>query len=145
MRLSSLFAILGVFVAAALISLVCARFAVAVIEETSKTSVLNALDDRGLIWAEIDIDGLQVYLSGTAPSEAARFRALSTAGSVVEATRVIDQMLVEERQNIAIPKFSMEILRNDGGLSLIGLIPVSMDREAFVSELRQINQNEEIS
>ena len=145
MRLSSLFAILGVFVAAALISLVSARFAVAVIEETSKTSVLNALDDRGLIWAEIDIDGLQVYLSGTAPSEAARFRALSTAGSVVEATRVIDQMLVEERQNIAIPKFSMEILRNDGGLSLIGLIPVSMDREAFVSELRQINQNEEIS
>ena len=145
MRLSSLFAILGVFVAAALISLVSARFAVAVIEETSKTSVLNALDDRGLIWAEIDIDGLQVYLSGTAPSEAARFRALSTAGSVVEATRVIDQMLVEERQNIAIPKFSMEILRNDGGLSLIGLIPVSMDREAFVSELRQSNQNEEIS
>ena len=58
---------------------------------------------------------------------------------------MIDQMLVEERQNIAIPKFSMEILRNDGGLSLIGLIPVSMDREAFVSELRQINQNEEIS
>ncbi|MEL7012756.1 MAG: OmpA family protein [Pseudomonadota bacterium] len=145
MRLSSLFAIFGVFVAAALMSLVSARFAVAVIEGTSKTSVLNSLDERGLVWAEVDTDGLQVYLSGTAPSEAARFSALSTAGSVVEATRVIDQMLVEERQNIAIPKFSMEILRNDGGLSLIGLIPASMDRDAFVSELRKKKQNEDLS
>ncbi|MEM7731187.1 MAG: BON domain-containing protein [Pseudomonadota bacterium] len=94
MRLSSLLAIVGVFVAAALLCLVSARFAVAVIEGTSKSAVLNALDDTGLVWSEVNTDGLQVYLSGTAPSEAARFRAMSVAGSVVEATRVIDQMLV---------------------------------------------------
>ncbi|MEM7596359.1 MAG: OmpA family protein [Pseudomonadota bacterium] len=145
MRLSSFFAIFGVFVAAALICLVSARFSVAVIESTSKSSVLNSLDDAGLVWSEVETDGLQVYLSGTAPSEASRFRALSVAGSVVEATRVIDQMLVEERQNIAAPRFSLEILRNDSGISLIGLVPASMDREAFVDGLHDIRADEPVA
>ncbi|MEO0891279.1 MAG: OmpA family protein [Pseudomonadota bacterium] len=145
MRLSSFFAIFGVFVAAAIICLVSARFSVAVIESSSKSSVLNSLDDAGLVWSEVDTDGLQVYLSGTAPSEAARFRALSVAGSVVEATRVIDQMLVEERQNIAAPRFSLEILRNESGISLIGLVPASMDRDAFVDGLLDLRADEPVA
>lgn len=145
MRLSSLFAIVGVFCVAALLCLVSARFAVAVIEGTSKSAVLNSLDDAGLVWSEVNTDGLQVYLSGTAPSEASRFRAMSVAGSVVEATRVIDQMLVEERQSITTPRFSMEILRNDSGISLIGLIPASMDREAFLQGVQNVSREEEIS
>ncbi len=145
MRLSSYFAIFGAFVAAALICLVSARFAVAVIEDTSKTAVLNSLDDSGLVWSEVETDGLQVYLSGTAPSEAARFRALSVAGSVVEATRLIDQMLVEERENIAAPTFSIEILRNDTGISLIGLVPASMDRAEFVDRLHDIRADEPVA
>ncbi len=145
MRLSSLLAIIGVFVAAALISLVSARFAVAVIESTSKSAVLNALDDTGLVWSEVNTDGLQVYLSGTAPSEAARFRAMSVAGSVVEATRVIDQMLVERSQTIGTPRFSMEILRNDSGISLIGLVPAAMDRAAFLESIQNVSRNEDVS
>ncbi|MEO0751163.1 MAG: OmpA family protein [Pseudomonadota bacterium] len=145
MRISSFFAIFGVFVAAALICMVSARFAVAVIEDISKTSVLNSLDEASLVWSEVETDGLEVYLSGTAPSEAARFRALSVAGTVVEASRVIDQMLVAERQNIAIPRFSMEILRNDSGISLIGLVPASMDRAAFVDGLHDIRADEPVS
>ncbi|MEM6587488.1 MAG: OmpA family protein [Pseudomonadota bacterium] len=145
MRLSSLLAIVGVFVAAALISLVSARFAVAVIEGTSKSSVLNALDDTGLVWSEVDTDGLQVYLSGTAPSEAARFRAMSVAGSVVEATRVIDQMLVERSEIIGTPRFSMEILRNESGISLIGLVPASMDRAGFLESIQNVSRDEDVS
>ncbi|MEO0773493.1 MAG: OmpA family protein [Pseudomonadota bacterium] len=145
MRLSSLLAIVGVFIAAALISLVSARFAVAVIEGTSKSAVLNALDDQGLVWSEVNTDGLQVYLSGTAPSEAARFRAMSVAGSIVEATRVIDQMLVEKSQTIGTPQFSMEILRNESGISLIGLVPASMDRAEFLEGIQNASRDENVS
>ncbi|MEQ9258143.1 MAG: OmpA family protein [Roseovarius sp.] len=126
------------FLAAAILCLVSARFAVAVIEDSSRTVVLNTFDDNGMTWTEVDADGLQVFLAGTAPSEAARFKALSIAGTVVDAARVIDQMLVEDKNDIAPPRFSMEILRNDSGISLIGLVPAAMDREGFVAEVETL-------
>ncbi len=145
MRLSHVFTIAGVFIAAGLLCLVGARFAVLGIEDTSRSAVLNSLDEEGLVWSEVEADGLQVYLSGTAPSEAARFRALSVAGGVVDAARLIDQMLVAESQNIAIPRFSVEILRNDSGISLIGLVPAAMDRQVFVDRVADVGADEEIS
>src|SRR6056297_1930705 len=123
MRLSSIFAIAATFVAAAVLSWVAAGFAVTVVEENSKLAIRAEFEDASLEWTEVDADGLQVFLAGTAPSEAARFKALSMAGKVVDAARLIDQMLVEERDKIAPPRFSAEILRNDGGISLIGLVP----------------------
>lgn len=140
MRLSSIFAIGGVFTTAAVLSLVAARFAVATIEETSRNSVRNTLDENGMTWTEVDADGLQVFLAGTAPSEATRFKALSVAGSVVDAARVIDQMLVVEQGQIEPPRFSMEILRNDSGVSLIGLVPASMDRAGFVDKVSEVTE-----
>ena len=80
MRLSSIFAIAGTFVAAGALCLVGAGFAVQVIEDTSRNTVRNTLDRSGMTWAEVDANGLQVFLAGTAPSEANRFRALSVAG-----------------------------------------------------------------
>ena len=145
MRLSSFFAIFGVFVAAAIICLVSARFSVAVIESSSKSSVLNSLDDAGLVWSEVDLDGFECFLSGSVPSEVALVGVVSVAGSVVEATRVIDQMLVEERQIIAAPRFSLEILRNESGISLIGLVPASMDRDAFVDGLLDLRADEPVA
>ncbi len=145
MRLSSVFAIAGVFVAAGAVCLICARFAVATIEDTSRTAVLNALDKDGLVWSEVNTDGLQVYLAGTAPSEASRFRALSVAGSVVDATRLIDQMLVRESQSFVVPRFSVEILRSESGISLIGLVPATMDREAFVADVTDIASRVDVS
>lgn len=135
MRLSSVFAIGGVFLTAAILCLVCARFAVSVVEDTSRNSVRNTLDESGMTWTQVDANGLHVFLAGTAPSEATRFKALSIAGSVVDAARVIDQMLVEDTDQIAAPRFSMEILRNDSGVSLIGLVPASMDRAGFVEQV----------
>ncbi|WP_425099923.1 OmpA family protein [Tropicibacter sp. S64] len=138
MRLSSLFTILGTFIAAAAISLVSAYFSVGMIETASKADVLNELDREGLTWAEVDTNGLQVFLIGTAPDEATRFQALSTAGRVVDAARVIDQMLIEEPEDFAPPHFSAEILRNDAGISVIGLIPDSTDRDDLMRQFREI-------
>jgi len=145
MRLSSIFAIAATFVAAAVLSWVAAGFAVTVVEENSKLAIRAEFEDASLEWTEVDADGLQVFLAGTAPSEAARFKALSMAGKVVDAARLIDQMLVEERDKIAPPRFSAEILRNDGGISLIGLVPAAMDREALNSAITEAADGAEVT
>ena len=136
MRLSSLFGVAAVFLVSAGLCLLAARFAVIAIEDQSRRGVLKALDEEGLTWTEVDSSGLQVFLAGTAPSEAGRFKALSIAGGVVDAARLIDQMLVEDSAEIAPPRFSLEILRNDSGISVIGLIPSAMDRDALIARIQ---------
>lgn len=138
MRLSSFFIIGCTFACAALISLIVANMSVKLIEENSEISVRNALDARDMTWAEVQADGLQVTLAGTAPTEAVRFAALSTAGSIVDAARVIDDMQVKAAAAIAPPKFSAEILRNDAGLSIIGLMPASTDIDLVLDQFRAI-------
>ncbi|MEL6563600.1 MAG: OmpA family protein [Pseudomonadota bacterium] len=139
MRLSSLFTIAGIFASAAAVSLVAANLSVQLIEETSEIGVRDALDTEGMTWAEVQADGLQVTLAGIAPTEAVRFAALSTAGTVVDAARVIDQMQVAAAAAIAPPRFSTEILRNDAGLSVIGLIPAATDRAEVVDRITAIS------
>ena len=139
MRLSSILVVTATFLIAAAMSLMAARFAVTVIEDSSRTAVRDTLDQSDMVWAEVDANGLQVFLAGTAPSEAARFKALSTAGTVVDAARVIDQMLVTDSENLAPPRFSIEILRNDSGISLIGLVPAATDRDALMDEIREVS------
>jgi OOP family OmpA-OmpF porin len=145
MRLSSLLIIALTFFMAAVVSLVAANFSVKLIEESSEIGVRDALDDQGMTWAEVQADGLQVALAGIAPTEAVRFRALTTAGSIVDAARVIDEMEVEAQAAIAPPRFSVEILRNDSGVSIIGLIPTSTDRDAAISRLGRLAGDENVA
>ncbi|MDQ2093839.1 OmpA family protein [Rhodalgimonas zhirmunskyi] len=145
MRLSSIFIIATTFLAAGIISLVTASFAVTMIEENSEYGVRQALDEKGLTWAEVHSNGLQVYLTGTAPSEANRFLAVSTAGSVVDAARVIDKMELAQSQRLTPPHFSLEILRNDSGISMMGLIPAGTDRDALISDLADIVGEDDVS
>ncbi len=145
MRLSALLTIALTFSAAAVVSLVAANFSVKLIEENSEIGVRDALDDQGMTWAEVQADGLQVTLAGIAPSEAVRFRALSTAGSIVDAARVIDEMEVTAQAAIAPPRFSIEVLRNDSGISIIGLIPASTDREDTIARFMKMAGDDNVA
>ena len=145
MRVSSILILAGTFASAALLSLIAARFAVTLVEETSEYSVRQSLDTKSLTWAEVYADGLQVVLTGTAPSEASRFLAISTAGTVVDAARVIDDMDVEALAALAAPRFSIEILRNEDEVSLIGLIPTGADRADLLQRLSRISNDDEIA
>lgn len=138
MRLSRFVMPAIAFVLAAIFCLLAARFAAALIEDASRDGVRQALDEASLPWADADTNGLQVFLIGTAPSEAERFRALTVAGTVVDSARVLDNMNVAEAEDLAPPRFSIEILRNDSVLSLIGLIPASMDRDDLLEQAREI-------
>jgi len=138
MRLSTLFTRLGVFLLAALLSVVAARAAVAVLEDRSVLAVQERLIDNGHDWATVQGDGLQIVIEGQAPTEATRFRAMTAAGTVVDASRVIDNMSVADTGNIAPPQFAIEILRNDSGVSLIGLMPAATDRDRVLARIDRI-------
>ncbi|WP_252731351.1 OmpA family protein [Lentibacter algarum] len=126
-------------------SLVSAQFAVKLVEETSEYSVRKALDENELTWAEVYADGLQVVLTGTAPSEAQRFLAISTSGKIVDAARVIDDMQIKALADLAPPRFSIEVLRNENDISLIGLIPAQTDREAFLERVGDLSDSSNIA
>ncbi len=135
MRLSALLIRLAAFCVAAVICGFAAGAVVSTVETRSVEAVETALEDSGHSFVSVIGDGLQVILEGEAPSEAMGLRAMSTAGSMVNASRVIDNMTVEDRADIVAPEFSMEILRNDSGISIIGLIPASANREDLTETL----------
>jgi OmpA-OmpF porin, OOP family len=139
MRLSSVFIVFFAFVLAAGLSLVAARFAVTGVERSTEIAVRRVLDEAPHGWAEVAADGLRVVVSGTAPDEATRFSVISLVGGVVDAARIIDDMQIKATRGIAPPRFSAEILRNDSGISIIGLIPAETDRNNLTRKLRQLN------
>lgn len=138
MRLSSIVPIALAFVAAGGCAYLAATASVRLLETNSQNDVNFELELAGHDWVEVQADGLQVVLSGVADTEAMRFNARSVAGTVVDSARVIDNMNVKEAQKIVAPRFSIEILRNDEGVSLYGLIPASTDRERLQSLIARV-------
>lgn len=113
-----------------------AQAAATLVETRARQEVETVLRAGGQDWAGVATDGLQVHLTGIAPSEVDRFRAMSQAGGVVDPARVVDRMTLASAGDRAPPAFSVELLRNDGGISLIGLVPAATDRAAMVGLLR---------
>lgn len=105
------------------------------VESQALTDLDLAMSQYGHDWADILVDGLSVTLAGTAPDEATRFAALSTAGTVVDASRIIDEMDVKAVAALKVPDFSIEVLKNTDGISLIGLVPTSSDPRGIVEQV----------
>jgi OOP family OmpA-OmpF porin len=139
MRLSYLVTSLMSFGFAAGISAVAANFAALEIEERTEIAVRQTLDATGHGWAEVAANGLQVALSGTAPDEAARFTAISETGRVVEASRIIDQMQIAPGSGLVAPAFSAEILRNDAGVTIVGLLPGKQTPASLIDDLTSLS------
>lgn len=106
------------------------------LEREARQDVRQVLDAGGYDWVRVATDGLQVRLSGIAPDEVQRFRAMTQAGMAVDTRRILDEITVAAADALSPPDFKIELLRNDGGISLIGLVPASMDRAALVSQLQ---------
>ncbi len=145
MRLSALLIQLVAFGSAGGAAYLGADRAATWIEDTTRSEVNRRLTIEGHDWASVSTDGLQVILAGTAPSEADRFKALASAGTVVEAARILDNLTIEATQELAAPAFSLEILRNEAGISLIGLVPSIMDRDVLVRRIERIAGDKPVS
>lgn len=136
MRSSANLIALGAVLIAGVLSLAGAYVAANVIEKRAVIEVHRALVLHELNFADVTADGLQLHLSGTAPTEADRFRALTVAGTIIDSARVIDDMDVAPSTPLSLPTYSLELLRNDDGVSMIGLIP-SEDARSRIGEAVQ--------
>ena len=145
MRISSALVGLLAFVVAGVLCVFAAGAAVSIVENRSVDAVQAALIDQGNTWASVIGDGLQLIIEGQAPTEVVRFRAMSIAGGIVDASRVIDNMSVKPNAGIISPVFSVEILRNDSGVSLIGLIPASTNRTAINADIAAIANGDPVT
>ena len=119
------------FLIAAVLAIAAATLAAGALERLSAREVSRHLDADGIAFAQVDVNGLQVILTGTAPSEAQRFRALAAAGKAVDAARLVDELEVTAAQTAPAPRFGLEILRSADGVSLIGLVPAGTDRPSL--------------
>ncbi|WP_223191354.1 OmpA family protein [Paracoccus thiocyanatus] len=122
-------------VAAAGMSFLGARAGADLVETRTVRNMHSALAD--FEWVEIATDGLQVRLEGVAPDEVQRFRARAQAEALVGPERVVDRMQVVARAELATPAFEVELLRNEQGVSIIGLVPASLDRARLVERLKR--------
>ena len=111
--------VLALFVGYALAFVVEGRTA-----EVIRTRMLTG----GYPWAHVETDGLIVSLTGTAPTEAQRFAAVNLAGTLVDSGRLHDDFTVEPAKIVAPPRFSVELMRNDDGVQMIGLLPEGADK-----------------
>jgi OOP family OmpA-OmpF porin len=114
-------------------------------ERRSVEIVDGALEDSGMGWVEVSADGLQVFLDGTAPSEAAAFRASSRAGAIVDADRVITRIEVARRADVAPPRFSVDILRGTDSIQVIGLVPAATGLAPIDSAVSGIGEAIEVT
>lgn len=85
------------FLVAAGLAVLAALWAAGVIESRTAQSVKSLMTREGLSWVEVETTGLQVRLSGTAPTEALRFRAMNLTGSLVNSSRIRDEIGVIPR------------------------------------------------
>ncbi|MGB1153083.1 MAG: OmpA family protein [Paracoccaceae bacterium] len=123
------------FIIAACLCVLAAGVSVRFIEEASKDAINKSFKEAGLTWAHAEADGLQVFVIGDAIDDAERFQAISVAGSVVDAARLVDQTVLLDRDEGYSPNFSLEILKNISTVSVIGLMPTTSDRAGFLKEL----------
>lgn len=122
---------LAAFVLAAVLALASGWGLARLVEGRSAEVLRTRMLSGGFDWAHVQTDGLIVALSGTAPTEAQRFAAINAAGSVVDSSRLQDDFEVMPATVVAPPRFSVEMLRNDDGVQLIGLLPDGPDRETL--------------
>jgi len=132
------------FVVAGILSLLIAWAAVLLVERLSERAVRSALLTQGVTFVTVNADGLRMQLTGTADNEAQRYRAINIAGAVIDATRIQDLMEVTPARAVEAPRFSLEMLRNDDGIQLIGLLPEGETKEALLAEAEALQPDTQL-
>ncbi len=99
------------------------------VEARQRDAVAAVLVDGGHGWAVVSVDGLHATISGTAPDEAARFRALRAVSEKVNPDQLRDAITVAPAQNLPPPAFRLELLRSGDTLTALGLLPGGMASE----------------
>jgi OOP family OmpA-OmpF porin len=122
-----------VFLALSLISVGLAAWFIAAatvrqIEVSARENALTGLAAAGQNWASADPDGLKLILSGEAPDEASRFRALDVLGQIVSASRITDRTTLATARLVELPPLRLLIFRDGAAVALSGQVAGDGDR-----------------
>ncbi|MEO0343862.1 MAG: OmpA family protein [Pseudomonadota bacterium] len=110
-------------------------------EHQTEAEISTALNAAGFDWARVRPDGLRVALTGLAPTEVERFRALEVITKLVDPDRVENLALVIPPKDIAPPRFTLEVLRSEDRISLIGLVPKALGRDQILRRIEAITED----
>ena len=135
MRLSVTLVTGAFFSAAFVICIALAYVAVGVIEDWTIKTIDEAHEAAGLDWVAQEASGLNITLSGTAPSDAARFQAMQLATTIISGERLLDNMALAAAPEIIPAVFSLVLMSNANGISLIGLLPGQAERTFLIDAL----------
>jgi len=130
---------------AASLSFLLANLTADYVETTTAARVREKLVMEGFDWVSVRTDGLLVHLSGAAPDEANRFKALAAVKRIINGKRVRDHIKVVDPDSLHPPRFSLEVLRNGDGISLIGLLPAKPGQKNILQSIRRIAAGAKIS
>lgn len=119
--------------------------AVRYLESQTETQLESALNAAGQDWANLRADGLKVNLTGLAPDEGSRFRALEIMGKLIETNRINDDSKILQLNAVEPPRFTLEVLRNETRISLIGLIPFKTGREGIINRLSVLEKETQVT
>ncbi len=135
---------LAVIAFMSLVSIAIAMVSVRQIERLTFKGVREALLTNGMEWAEVRIDGLRVILSGAAPDQATRRKAEQVAVGAAVFALVIDEMEIDGQGGVE-RRFSIEFLRSDKEILMIGVVPSSLDREELAVKVAELVDGAEVN
>ncbi|MDG2403478.1 MAG: hypothetical protein P8M25_00530, partial [Paracoccaceae bacterium] len=136
MRLSVMLVTGAIFSVAAAVSFAAAYLIVILIETSTVQTIQNAYYQEDIGWVETKASGLQITLRGTAPSEAALFSVVNLTTSLVSGYRIANEITVAKTEPLLSPAFSLVLLSNNTGLSLVGLVPKEANQSFLLTRLR---------
>ncbi|MEO0388288.1 MAG: hypothetical protein AAF281_12280, partial [Pseudomonadota bacterium] len=119
----------------AALSFGAAGWAVRAFEQAETARLVAHLDDEGLAWPAILVDGQRVTLSGAAPDEPERFRAIERLSALVPARHLTDRTTLATDPEAVAPSFYLQVLRRGTEATLIGLVPTDRATDAFRKRL----------
>jgi len=133
------------FILAVILALVSALYLTKLVEQRTRSALAAAFDEFRIDWVAVEPDGLRAHLTGTAPDESSRIRALRIAGGVIDSSRISEEITVPIRIATVAPVFRIEMLRDRQNVSVIGLVPSTADGGPIVERLQSSLPGAQIS
>ena len=114
-------------------------------ESQTEAQISSVLVAQNVDWMEVEADGMSVKLSGFAPDEGSHLHVLEAISGIISTSRLSDTIEIDRNKRVAPPQFSLEILRNDDEISLIGLVPKSAGRQGILDLVDDLSKGQKIA
>lgn len=116
------------------------------VESRKITRVSSVLEDNDITWAEAQPDGMLIVLSGEAPDEASRFRAITMVSHVTNPAHIRDAMTVTPPEDMPLLAYQVDIMRNADSVVMHGLVPAGPDAPVdFLARVNDLSPTMDVS